>query len=152
MVQSDLSGDWRWLKPGISGARYYPEGFTNPLTAAGSRYIVPARRTNEACAFTKGMVALSGGKLAAPVVNELFRAPNDRVTNQSTNKMTLSITRASGLFKGSVVVPATRKTLRFLGAVSPGELRPFQLQLAPLPGHRRVAPEPDCPAGLHGQP
>ena len=117
VVQSDLAGDWRWLQPGITNARYYPSGFTNLLMAVGSRYIVPVGSTNGALTFSNGVVALSGGNLTAPVMNDLFRAPNDKVTNQSTNKMSLSIGRSTGLFKGSVVVPETGKTLRFNGAV-----------------------------------
>jgi Concanavalin A-like lectin/glucanases superfamily/Immunoglobulin domain/Bacterial Ig domain/Immunoglobulin I-set domain len=116
-VQSDLAGDWRWLRPGITNARYYPAGFTNLLLAVGSRYIVPVGSTNGALTFSNGVVALSGGNLTAPVMNDVFRAPNDKVTNEDTNKMSLSIRRSTGLFKGSVVVPETGKTLRFNGAV-----------------------------------
>jgi hypothetical protein len=116
-VQTDLAGDWRWLKPGLPTARYYPAGFTNLLAAVGSRYTPPVGATNGALTFSNGVVSFRGGSLAEPFTNTVLRAPNDRVTNQESNQLGLTIVRGNGLFSGRVSLPGTRTSMPFKGAI-----------------------------------
>ncbi len=116
-VQSDLVGDVRWFTPALSTARYFPGGFTNSLDAVGSRYLPPISSTNGSLTFGDGAVIFSGGNLAAPFTNDVLRAPNDRVTDQETNKLSLTILRPNGLFRGSVKVPDGGGTVSFKGAL-----------------------------------
>jgi len=67
--------------------------------------------------FTNGQVVFEGGNLSQTITNEILLAGNNRVTNQSNNKLTLTITTSSGLFRGSVVEPVTSKSIAFNGAV-----------------------------------
>ena len=116
-VQSDLAGEVRWFTPALSTARYFPGGFTNSLDAVGSRYLPPISSTNGSLTFGDGAVIFSGGNLAAPFTNDVLRAPNDRVTDQETNKLSLTILRPNGLFRGSVKVPDGGGTVSFKGAL-----------------------------------
>ena len=116
-VQSDVAGDVRWISLAAPRARYYPDGFTNAIVATGSRYSPPIGSENGALTFSNGVVVFNGGNLSAPFTNNVLRALNDRITNEETNKLTLTISRSSGLQRGSVVVPETGQKVSFKGAL-----------------------------------
>ena len=114
---SDVAGRLQWIKPALAGARYYPAGFTNGAALAGSRYVPPVGVTSRALAITNATVAFSEGNLSHPITNEVRLAEDNRVTTASTNGLVLSINKATGLFKGSVVDPTSRRRLKFNGAL-----------------------------------
>jgi hypothetical protein len=102
---SDITGNVDWFKLSAAGGKLYPAGFTNGTEAVGSSY----HFTNgvPVLDFTNGVVWLANGNLANSFTNQVTLDSASKVTNDSTNALTLTITTSTGLFKGSVVNPAT---------------------------------------------
>ena len=114
----DLSGDVSWIKPVLATAKYYPGGFTFETVASGSVYTKPAIG-QKVLELTNGELVLTGGNLAQNITNLVTLLANNKITNSSINKLTLTFTPATGLFKGTVVNPAalTSKPIAFNGVV-----------------------------------
>ena len=112
---SDISGPVDWFRLPQPASKYYPAGFTNQTDVTGSAYTF----TNGAAvlSFTNGQVWLAGGNLAASFTNHVAVSPANKVTNLSSNALTLTITTTSGLFKGSVVNPANGKAVTINGVL-----------------------------------
>jgi hypothetical protein len=113
-LADDLSGDVRWIKPAMT-AKYYSAGFTFGTTAFGSGYTNTAPGTN-ILNMPDGTLVLSGGNLAQNITNLVSLLASNKITNSSPNKLTLTFTPTTGLFKGTVVDPATGKPISFSGA------------------------------------
>jgi hypothetical protein len=140
----DLSGDVSWIKPAIATAKYYPGGFTLGMTASGSRYTNSAPGTN-ILNMTDGTLTLSGGNLPQNITNLVSLLANNKITNSSINKLTLTFTPTTGLFKGTVVNPTalTSKPISFSGVAlqkqnvacgfSPGTNQTARVFLEPVP-------------------
>ena len=111
---SDLSGPVSWFKLPQPG-NFYPAGFTNQSTAVGSifRFTSGVPVLN----FSNGRVWLENGNLTAGFTNQITLNSANQVSNLSTNALKLTITTASGLFKGSIVNPATGKALALNGVI-----------------------------------
>jgi hypothetical protein len=112
---TNVGGNVVWIKPaGVS--KYYPAGFTNNVLAIGSAYRAPtggARAIN----ITQGMLVLSGGGLPSAVSQRLTLGVNNRVTPAAGAKLALTITPATGFFKGTAADPHTGKSVPFQGAL-----------------------------------
>ena len=65
--------------------------------------------------FTDGQIVFANGNLAEDFTNQIVLTADSKVT--STNGMTLTISKPNGLFRGTVVNPATRKPIAFKGAI-----------------------------------
>ena len=113
---SDVSGLVDWFKPGRSKSRYYPGGFTNETTAVGSLYVRPIA-PNHVLNLTSATLNFAGGDLAADFSNQITLEDNGRVTNHSTNRLSLSIAKANGSFAGTVAPPASNRSLPVRGVV-----------------------------------
>ena len=112
---SDLSGPLNWFKTPVPFTTPFPSGFTLEPAAVGSLYtfsngipVLPLDQGN-------GRLVLENGELAQGITNFFTLDSANKVT--TTNKMTLSITTGSGVFKGSAADPATGKSVSFSGAV-----------------------------------
>ena len=115
--QADLTGWVSWIKPAISGAKYYPAGFdieTNGVT--GSAY---HSTTNPVTIFANGMVLLTDGNLAASVSNNVAVGLNNKVANLGGNssKLTVTLTPAKGLFTGTVTPTNSAAAIKFNGVI-----------------------------------
>jgi hypothetical protein len=110
----DIDGLVNWIKLPQSTANLYPNGFTNQTEGVGSTYTFT--RGISLLNFTEGLVCLSKGNLAA-FTNQIILDANSKVTNESTNKLSLKISTSSGMFQGSVVDPLTHKVIPISGAV-----------------------------------
>ena len=113
----DLGGRVDWSRPARPASIYYPGGFTNQTMMSGSRYLAPATSTNRVIAMTNGVLLLSGGNLSQVFTNDIVLGTNNRVTNASPNSLSVSVARATGLFKGSFLDPGTAHTVKFSGAL-----------------------------------
>ncbi len=114
----DLGGTVSWIKPPISTAKYYPAAFDIETNVMGSVYQPPATSTSPALDFTNGVVVLTGGNLAGGITNNVTIQPKNKVADASlTNKLTLVLTTSQGMFKGTVLNPATKKAIAFSGAL-----------------------------------
>ncbi|MBK7997675.1 MAG: immunoglobulin domain-containing protein [Verrucomicrobia bacterium] len=117
LVQGDLSGEMRWVAKPVLSAKYYPAGFTNAIDAVGARYQPPTNSLYGALTFSNGVVVFSGGNLTTPFTNRIQHAATDKVVNEETNALSMTISRATGLFSGSVVVPESGAKVPFKGAL-----------------------------------
>jgi len=116
----DFHGDLNWSKPPQPTAKgYYPQGFTtNQNTLVGSRYVAPVGTTGRVLAMTNGVVTLNGNNLPADYTNAFVLGLGGKITNGGPNKLSLSFTAASGLFKGSLTpTNPGAKPFNFAGAV-----------------------------------
>jgi hypothetical protein len=113
-ASDDINGLVGWIKLAQPTAKFYPVGFTNGTEAIGSKYVftngIPVLN------FSTGQVWLVYGNLPESFTNRIAFGAN-KVTNLSSNKLSLTLTTSSGLLKGSVVNPATGKAILINGAV-----------------------------------
>lgn len=112
----DLTGTLTWIKPNLAQSRYYPAGFTVTSSAAGARYTRPSAGV-PALPLAEGEASFDGGNLAEVLTNLFALGANNRVTDLSGQRFRLSFNTSSGLFRGSVLNPATGKSLSFSGAI-----------------------------------
>src|SRR6185369_2433634 len=112
-AESDLGGQLVWMKPAGMGG-YYPRGFTNEVMAMGSAYQAPAAG-RRALNLSTGSLVLSGGGLSGSVTNGVTLGLNNKATG--AGGVSLSITPATGLFKGSAIDVGTGKPLSFQGVL-----------------------------------
>jgi hypothetical protein len=113
----DVTGWIASFKPAQPGTQFYPAGFTNLSALIGSRYIAPTSSTDPVLAMTDGVLTLSGGNLSQVWANEFVLEENNCVSNTSTNRMTVTISLASGLFQGTFLDPGLNRTVSFSGAL-----------------------------------
>jgi hypothetical protein len=112
----DVAGQLSWIKLPIDRAVLYPQGFEFDPMTRGSAYVQPGKNS-PALNFTDGQLILSGAGLAQNLVNDLTLNSNNKITNLSSNKLTLTLSPSTGLFKGTVVSPDDGKSINFRGAI-----------------------------------
>ena len=113
----DLSGAMSWIKLPTMTARYYPGGFTTEVMASGSKFVKPVLTTDLIISLPNAVVDFSGGNLSSDFSNNISLGLSSKVTNLSSNKLTMTFTTSTGLYKGTVVDPNSGLTLPFAGAV-----------------------------------
>jgi Divergent InlB B-repeat domain/Bacterial Ig domain len=111
----NLFGPMNWIRLTQLGSAFYPAGFTNAIDSFGSTY----KFTNgiPVLNFTTGQVFLANGNISQGFSNQVALSAASKVTNLSSNSLSLTIKTSSGLFKGSVVNPATGKAIPFSGVI-----------------------------------
>jgi len=114
---SDFTGTLTWIKPSLPSAKLYPAGFALRQAFSGSSYRPPTNRTDRILTFSDGRVQFRGGNLAEDFANAVSLTDDNKVLNLATNKLSLTFSLATGLFRGSVTVPGTTRSLPFNGAV-----------------------------------
>ena len=114
---NDVNGLLSWIKPAMTTARQYPDGFSCDTTTTGSRYVRPATSTNWVLNVTQPGVMFEGGNLAASFTNAIILGVGNVVRNLGTNALSLTITLGNGLFRGSVIDPSTSRSCSFQGAL-----------------------------------
>jgi len=109
-----IDGKVDWFKLSQATAKFYRPGFTNGTEAEGSIYLftngVPVLN------ISAGEVWLANGNLANSFTNEVMLSTANAVTSTNST-LSLKLTTSTGLFKGSVVNPATGKAVPFGGVV-----------------------------------
>jgi hypothetical protein len=115
LPEEDLTGDLVWIKPATS-KKLFPAGFALATIATGSRYQQPARGT-PILNLSPGSIELTGANLAQGITNRISLGTGNRVTNLSSNKLSLTFSTTAGSFKGSIVNPASGKSISFNGVV-----------------------------------
>jgi len=114
-TDTDFDGLFNWFKQAQT-AKYYPGGFTNEAMIGGSRF-VPPTATNLVINITNGIVGFTNGNLTTDFTNLVMLDAKGKVLNQGANKLSLSISKSSGTFSGSVTPPDGGKTISFKGAL-----------------------------------
>jgi hypothetical protein len=112
-INEDINGWINWWKQAIPGAKFYPQQFDLQITTVtGSAYDLSASPV-----LNFSHVILTGGNLAASITNDVSVTPNNKVTNNGGNNLSISLVPGTGLFKGSFTDPNTGKSESFNGAV-----------------------------------
>ena len=129
----DVVGSLSWLKEAGLPGTLYPNGFgyTNGLQVLESPYSYTrgARVLN----WTNGVIELAGGNFYQPdtlspgLTNGVTLEANNKLVG--TNKLSLTLTTASGLFQGTVPVPGTKTGISVSGALLQGNNAGFGLFL-----------------------
>jgi hypothetical protein len=109
----DIHGSLSWIKAPQT-AKYYPAGFDVEVTGIGSLYQKPAAGTR-IIDLSDATVSFDGGDLNSSFANTITIDTNNKVTNQSGNKLTMNFATATGLFKGTATSPDGQK-VSFRGA------------------------------------
>ena len=115
-ANEDLSASLAWVKLPSSKATQYSKGFAVETIIHGASYTAPSSG-QPMLSWSVGAIRFSDGGLTAPFANSIEITSNNKVKNLGENKLTLAFTPSTGLFKGSVTVPGTNKSLSFGGAV-----------------------------------
>ena len=114
--EANFTGSLNWTKPAIANGKFYPGGFAVQHELTGSSYSAPTNSSHAVLNFIAGKVRFTAGNLAEDFDNEVSII-NNKVANLGTNKLSLSINLASGLFTGSVTTPDGSQTFPFKGAL-----------------------------------
>lgn len=107
-----VTGDLLWFKRASVAAKYYPAGFTNDTSVVGSVYLPPPPGLHG--------LSLSGGSVTSSFTNSVQIGTNYKVTSLGTNKVSVTLNAASGVFTGSTVNPGTGKAVSFQGVLLDG--------------------------------
>jgi hypothetical protein len=97
-----------------TSATYYPAGFTNNAIASVSRYNAPAAGVR-VVTWAEGDAVFKGGNLSGPFTNAILIGTDNKVQNTSSNKLTLTLNRTNGVFKGSVTPPGALRSIPVQG-------------------------------------
>jgi hypothetical protein len=66
---------------------------------------------------TNAVAGFTNGNLAADFANDVTLGLDNKIVNNSPNRLTLSISKSSGLLSGSVIPPGATKALSLKGAL-----------------------------------
>ncbi len=114
---SAISGAVNWSKLGLAVTNIYPGGFSIETEGLGSIYSFTSGQPVLDLGPGGGWLIFEDGNLSQNITNRVLLDSNNKITNLSSNKLTMTVTTSSGLFQGSVVDPASGKTLGFKGAL-----------------------------------
>jgi hypothetical protein len=113
VTNGEVSGLVSWIKPSMI-SKYYATGLTNEASVMGAAYVAP---NSSGGGVQRTEVSCSGGNLGAPISAELMLLPNGKVVSQGDGSVKFGISPTTGLFKGSVLDPATGKPCAFSGVM-----------------------------------
>jgi hypothetical protein len=117
---ANLSGDLTWTKPVVPTAKFYSGGFQMKADLTGSRYS-PAGNGRKVINLSEAQVLLSRGNLAQDMVSPIVLRSDNRVTDTSSNKLHMTFTLSTGLFRGTLLNPSNSKPISFSGVVMQNE-------------------------------
>ncbi len=110
----DLNGMMTWIKPALSNTPFYPAGFANKSHMIGSTYNVPSS-SQPVLNLPNTSIAFTGGDFGFGFANAISIGPSSRVTNHSSNSLSMTFSIPNGTFRGTVVDPVNNQTLPFNG-------------------------------------
>ncbi len=112
----DLSGSLAWFRPAQAGAPLYPAGFTNRSHVVGSRFLPPTTPADPLLNLVDATATFFGDDLSQTWTNPIQFSPN-RVTNLGSNRLSLSVVRNTGQFRGSLIDPNLNRSFPFNGVL-----------------------------------
>jgi len=123
----EMTGQLNWLKePGVPGA-LYPNGFSNAVQVTESLYSYASGAP--VLNWTKGLIELDGGNLSSNLTCAVTLA--NKKLSGTTNKLSLTLTTASGLFQGTVPAPGGKSSISVSGVLLQGTNAGYGLFLGP---------------------
>ena len=114
-LESDLSGQFIWLKPAGLSAKSFPAGFTNSVEAVGSAFTPTTAGPILNLPYLD--LVFSGGGLQVPFTNTFSLGGLDRAITAPADQLKLTFSASSGLFNGSTWSAGLQQTLTFQGVV-----------------------------------
>ena len=102
-ASDDIRGSLTWIKA-AQNANFYAGGFTNHVTSTGSVYQKPAAG-DRVINLSDATVTFTGGNLSSSFANSITIGSNNKISNQSDNKLVMTFAPPTGLFKGSATSP-----------------------------------------------
>jgi hypothetical protein len=101
----------------MSTTKLFPGGFTNSAQESlGSRFSAPNGPVR-VLSFTNGSVTFTGGNLAAPFSNAVTLGADNKLVNNSANKLTCTIALTTGAISGATTPPGATRSIPFKGVV-----------------------------------
>jgi hypothetical protein len=117
----NINGQVSWIKLAIPGALDFPGGFTNECQIIGSTYVPPVVTTGDHILnLDSAGVVFDASALRPSFTNMVALGRSSRVTNLSSNQLSLTFSLTTGTFRGSVTDPKLHKPITFVGAVLQG--------------------------------
>ncbi len=116
---SDLDGDVNWFRPANAKAKTFAQGFANPISLIGSKYVTPPKGT-AALQFGPTVGDLKVNIDPVPLLGKAVSYSTSNkvnVTNPGADKLTMSVSAAKGLFTGSFVEVTANKKRKFSGVL-----------------------------------
>ncbi len=112
-------GSLTWLKQAGLPGKLYPKGFAFSggvqVTESLYSYTSGARALN----WTNGVIELDGGNLSSNLTNAVTLGANNKLSG--ANKLSLTLTTASGLFQGTVPAPGSKSGIAVSGVLLQGD-------------------------------
>ncbi len=115
--EASFTGVFNWIKPALSGTPPFIKRLRRATRTLRLELSASTNSVDHALLFNRGGVEFSAGNLAADFENEVILDENNKVSNLGTNKLTLSISKSSGLFSGTVTPPGAARSISFKGAL-----------------------------------
>jgi len=112
---NDLGGKLSWIRPPSITSALYPAGFAFDTEVDGSVYTRPG--TGRVLDLTNAVVVFTGGNLSAPITNPVMLGPDNKVTNEGSNRLVLTVVTPLGLIHGAVTPPEGANSLPFRGVL-----------------------------------
>lgn len=128
-TNEDISGDVTWIRPQMSWAWFYPDGFAVLQTASGSHYTRPPRGT-AILPVTTAQIQFNGGNLSQNFTNQVYLDSMNHVQNNGPTDLRMSFSLSNGSFSGKVRDPNSFEWVPFRGVV----LQKFGVAAGYFPG------------------
>jgi hypothetical protein len=111
---SDFAGALSWSKPRNARNSTYPDGFAAATYCVGSTYTAT---NNPLLNLTNGVMEFAGGALGAGFTNTVTLQAGGTLVNLSSNKLSFTLTKSTGVFTGTVLKPGTSTSLPYGGVL-----------------------------------
>ena len=115
---TSMNGTLFWSKPALASSKFYPAAFALSKTLYGSYFRTPASNSTPLLAFPfepTGNLSISGGNLSSSIYAPITNGVTLKVA--STNHISFSLDRNSGLITGSFIHPVTHVSTPLNGVV-----------------------------------
>ncbi len=118
LPSGDVHGALQWVKTSAADVKNYPAGFTNLTEILGSRFAAPPRGV-PVLNFTNATALLEGGNLPTPSSNSIALNTKNKfvVVAPNANRLTLTVSPATGLLRGRFLNPTSGKTSQIKGVL-----------------------------------
>lgn len=120
LTYSDCNSTLTWIKPKPATGSYYANGIATSLKLVGAQYRVSSDKPAPPFVAGAGNAALSDTTFSHALGETLSVSPFNLVTVTSApdaEKLSITLSEATGSFKGSFMYPGTQKVTTFSGVL-----------------------------------
>jgi predicted outer membrane repeat protein len=116
----DIEGPFTWRRTQQSGQRLFAGGFEIAPSVKGFRYQAPTNSQSGILQLTNAVVVIDGGALGIHFTNRITFDSNNKILNESSNSLKISVRATDGTFSGAIKTPASR-AITVQGVVAQGQ-------------------------------